>query len=145
MPQLKFTVDPLVNRLSWVMAGVVFFDDANTLIGQPASFWQHPETADEFNKLTHFFISHGWIWYCVEQLIYIAGAFFLVRILPKKISLVILSALILGHFDGGSSWLAHRWHFGTQGMVIYAIVLSLTMVCWALPPSCKIERNGRNS
>ena len=144
MAKLKFTTDPLLNRLSWVMAGVILFDDINTLLGQPASFWQHPETADEFNRLTHFFISPGWMWYCIEQLIYITGAFFLARILPKKISLVILSALILGHFDGGSSWLAHRWRFGTQGMVIYAIILSLIMVYWAFPSSCKTKTDGRH-
>ncbi len=130
----KFANDKIVKRLCWVMVGVIFFDDTNTLLGQPASFWQHPETADEFNRLTHFFMSRGWMWYCAEQLVYIAGMFLLARVLPGKAALIVLLALILGHFDGGSSWLAHRWHFGTQGMVIYAIILAAIMV-WAAFPS----------
>ena len=119
------------------MVGVVLFDDINTLLGQPATFWQHPETADEFNKLTHFFISHGWWWYCIEQFFYIAGAFLLARVMPRRAALVILFALILGHFDGGSSWLAHRWHFGTQGMAIYGIILAMILVLSAFPPPNK--------
>ena len=137
MPFLNFTTDETVKRLCWVMVGVVLFDDINTLLGQPAIFWQHPETADEFNRLTHFFISHGSVWFCVSQLFYIAGAFFLARILPRRLSLVILLALILGHFDGGSSWLAHRWHFGTQGMVVYGIILAVILVQSAFSPRSK--------
>lgn len=137
MTCLKFTTDETVKRLCWVMVGVILFDDINTLLGQPATFWQHPETADEFNRLTHFFISHGWAWYCVYELFYIGGAFFLARILPRRLGLVILLALILGHFDGGSSWLAHRWHFGTQGMVIYGIILAVILVLSAFPQRSK--------
>ena len=121
MRSLKFTTDKTVRRLRWVAVWTIFFDDFNTLLGQPASFWQHPESADEFNRLTHFFISHGWLAYCLEQLVYAAGTFLLASILPRRCALVMLFALILGHFDGASSWLAHRWGFGTTGMVVYAI------------------------
>jgi hypothetical protein len=115
------------------MVGVVLFDDFNTLLGQPPTYWQHPETADELNHLTHFFISHGPVWFVAYQLFYIAFAFFLVRAVSRELGLVILFALILGHFDGGSSWLTGRWGFGTQGMVIYAIILAVILVQWALP------------
>ena len=135
MPLFKFTTDRIVRRLRWVAVFTIFFDDFNTLLGQPSSFWQRPETADEFNRLTHFFISHGWMCYCVEQLVYAAGAFLLASILPRRCALVVLFALILGHFDGASSWLAHRWHFGTTGMVVYAIILAAIIVPLAFPKS----------
>ena len=133
MPLVKFTTDKIVRRLCWVAVWTIFFDDFNTLLGQPASFWQHPETADEFNRLTHYFISQGWLAYSLEQLAYAAGAFLLASILPRRCALVMLFALILGHFDGASSWLAHRWHFGTTGMVIYAILLAAIVVWSAFP------------
>ena len=137
MPLVKFTAEKTVRRLRWVAVWTIFFDDFNTLLGQPASFWQHPESADEFNRLTHFFISHGWLAYCLEQLVYAAGAFFLASILPRQCALVRLFALILGHFDGASSWLAHRWHFGTTGMVVYAILLAAIIVSLVFPKSDK--------
>jgi hypothetical protein len=71
--------------------------------------------------------------YCLEQAAYAAGAFLLASILPRQCALVMLLALILGHFDGASSWLAHRWHFGTTGMVIYAILLAAVIVPLVFP------------
>jgi len=133
------TTDSIAKRLSWAMVGVVLFDDANTLLGQPATYWHHPETADEFNRLTHFFIVRGpWV-FCIYQLFYIAAAFVLSRLVPHRAGLIILFGLILGHFDGGSSWLAHRWHLGTQGMVFYAIILAAVL---ALAVSTSPSRPG---
>jgi hypothetical protein len=131
----KFTTDKIVKRLRWVAVFTIFFDALNTLLGQPASFWQHPETANEVNRFAYFFMIRGWPYFCLEQLVYAAGAFLLVSILPRPISLVILFALILGHFCGASVWLVYRWQFGEPALVIYAIILAAIIVPLAFPKS----------
>jgi hypothetical protein len=137
MSLFTFTTDKIVKRLRWIMVGTIVFDDLNTLLGQPARYWQHPEVADEGNHLTHFFISRGWMCFCLYELVYIAAAFLFVSIVPRRLGLIVTFAFILGHYFGASTWLAHRWHFGTAGTVVYGIVLSAVLVLSAFPQSNK--------
>jgi len=132
-PCLKFTTDIVVKRLRWVMLGAILFDNINTLVGQPSSYWQHPETVQEGNHLTHWFISRGCMSFCLYELAYMAGTFLLVSIIPRRLALVVILAFIFGHYYGASTWLAHRWHLGTQGTVIYAIILAAIVVLAAFP------------
>lgn len=133
----KFTTDKIVKRLRWVMLGAILFDNINTLVGQPSSYWQHPETVQEGNHLTHFFISRGYMCFCLYELGYMAATFLLASIVPRQLALVVIFAFILGHYYGASTWLAHRWHLGTQGTVIYGIILAAIVVRLAFPPPSK--------
>ena len=137
MPLFKFTTDKIVKRLRWVMLGVILFDNINTLVGQPSSYWQHPETVQEGNHLTHFFISRGFMPFCLYELVYMAAAFLLASIAPRRLALVIILAFIFGHYYGASTWLAHRWHLGTAGTVIYGTILAVILVRSAFPPQSK--------
>ena len=142
MPFLKFTTDKTVSRLRWLMLGVILFDNINTLAGQPGIYWQHPETVQEGNHLTHFFISRGWMLFCLYEVGYMAGTFFLASIVPRPLALVVMFAFIFGHYYGASTWLADRWHFGTQGTVIYGIILAVAVVWLAFPPSGNTKTGG---
>ena len=133
----KFTTDKIVRRLRWVMLGVILFDNLNTLIGQPDSYWQHPETVQEGNHLTHWFISRGPACFCLYELAYMAAIFILVSIVPRCAALIIIFAFIFGHYYGASTWLAHRWQLGTTGTVIYGIILAAIIVRTAFPPPDK--------
>jgi hypothetical protein len=137
MSFFRFTTDKTVQRLRWVMLGVILFDNINTLFGQSSNYWQHPETVQEGNHLTHLFISRGYIPFCLYELVYMAAAFLLASVAPRQLALVIILAFIFGHYYGASTWLAHRWHLGTEGTVIYGILLAVVLVLSALPPPTK--------
>lgn len=132
-----FTTDKIVKRLCWLMICVILFDNFNTLAGQSSNYWQHPETVQEGNHLTHFFISRGYMWFCLYELVYMAAAFVLASVLPRKLALVVIFAFIFGHYCGASTWLADRWHLGTQGTVVYAIILSVILVLLAFPQNAE--------
>lgn len=65
--------DKVIKRLRWVMVCVIFFDFANTLLGQPGTYWQHPETVNEHNPLFHALLAHSWLLFVLFNLFYLAG------------------------------------------------------------------------
>ena len=133
----RLTSDERLKRLRWVMLAVILFDNLNTLFGQPAVYWLHPETVQEGNRLTHIFISRGWAWFVGYELVYMAVAYLLACIPSRRVAVTIMLSFIFGHYYGASTWLAHRWHFGTQGTVIYAIVLSCLLAVVVFSPDLK--------
>jgi hypothetical protein len=126
-----------MKRLRWVMLAVILFDNLNTLFGQPATYWLHPETVQEGNRLTHIFISKGWAWFVGYEIIYMSVAYLLACIPSSRIALTIMLSFIFGHYYGASTWLAHRWGLGTEGTVVYAIALSFVLVIAVFRPDLK--------
>ena len=70
MPHIKFTDHPIVKRLRWLMVGAICFSIFSTLLGQPESFWQRPETAirgdglsihNETNHTFEFFLENEYL------------------------------------------------------------------------------------
>jgi hypothetical protein len=135
----KFTTDKTAKRLRWLAVCVITFDNLNTLLGQPSEYWQHPETVQEGNHLTHFFISRGYFVFGLYELIYTAGAFVLASLSPKQFAVAVSLAFIFGHYYGASTWLAHRWHLGTAGTVAYGIVLSVVIVLLIFPLTSRFQ------
>ena len=142
MALIKFTKDQIVKRLRWVMIGAILFSVVNTLIGQPESFWQHPETAIRgdglsiYNPTNHTFefnLGLGWQAYLITSLLYVLGAFLFVYILPRKAALIAIFSFIFSHFFGATNWLANRWHLGTNASSIYCFVLVPIIVFSAFP------------
>jgi hypothetical protein len=129
----KPTSDQTVKRLRWVMVGAMLFDKLNTLLGQPSGYWQNPTLTDEGNAFFRFFLSHGLSVYLLFSLIYISAIFWLVSVVPRKPSLMIVFSFILCHFLGASTWLAYHWHLGIAGPIIYGIILSVFIVISAFP------------
>jgi ribosomal protein L36 len=138
----KFTDDQIIKRLRWVMVGTILFSVINTLLGQPDSFWHHPETAirgdglsiyNATNYTFDFFIGSGWGAYLITCFLYISLAFLIVSVLPKRAALITIFSFILAHFFGATNWLAVRWHFGTSSASIYGLVLSPVIVSAAFP------------
>jgi hypothetical protein len=136
IPHIQSSCDEIVQRLGWVMIGAMLFSIVNTLAGQPASFWHHPETAMRWdglsiynptNRTFDFFLGHGWLAYLIASLAYLATAILMVSILPRMAALVVALSLIFGNYFGASNWLAARWHFG-GGSIVYGILLSALLV-----------------
>lgn len=124
-------VDLMVRRLRWLMIGVMMMDALLTLIGQPTSYWLHPETVYEGNPFWHWVMQHGWYAYVAVDLIYCAGAFLLASSLPRFFSWICLFLFIFSHFVGGSNWLFYVWRLGMEAPVFYGIVIATLMVLWA--------------
>ena len=133
MAFLKFTTDRTVKRLRWVMVGANLFDTVSTLLGQPSTYWTHPETADELSRAWHHSLSQGWPSYCLDSLIVIVLLFLIVSAIPRRIALFTIFVYTLGHFFGASWWLCYHWQFGTGGIVIYSIILSAILVPLGFP------------
>lgn len=142
MQLIKYNNDEVIRRLRLVMVAVILFSIFNTLIGQPQSFWLHPETAirgdglsiyNETNRTFEFFLGMGWQPYLLANLVYVLAAFLLVTILPKRLALIVIFSFIFGHFFVGCNWLAVRWHLGIQGFTLYAIAFAVVIVLSAFP------------
>lgn len=140
--RLNFTGDPIVRRLRWVMIGTMLVSMFNTLIGQPEGFWLNPEKAvrgdglrlhKHVNHTFEFFLSYGWHPYVVSCLIYFALAFLVVSFLPRRAALMVVFALIFGHYFGACNWLAVRWHLGFTGVTYYSLLLCAA-VAFSLSP-----------
>jgi hypothetical protein len=138
---LKLTTDTSVKRLRWLMVGVDLFDKFNTLVGQPGTYWRHPETADEINRSWHYALVRGFPFYLLASAVAIVILLLIVSILPRKIALIIIFAVILNKYVGACSWLTYHWHFGVRGPVIYGTILSVILVLLAFPKSLSKERD----
>ena len=125
--------DKVIKRLRWVMVCVIFFDFANTLLGQPGTYWQHPETVNEHNPLFHALLAHSWLLFVLFNLFYLAGAFLVVSFARRRLALVVLFSLIFCHFYGGSTWLDRHWGFGSAGLIVYGVLLATTLVLLGFP------------
>jgi hypothetical protein len=118
----------MIRRLRWVMFAVMLVDPLVTLIGQPASYWAHPETVFEGNPLWHSFMIRGWYDYILADLAYCLGAFWMASTLPRFYAVTALFAFTFGHFLGGSNWFFYVWRMGMEAPVIYGIMISSVMV-----------------
>ena len=127
------------------MVCVILMDTTNTLLGQPKSYWQHPATAMEHNRFMRLFVAQGYLPFALWSFLYVAGAFFLVSILPRRLSLIILFSFILGHFFGASTWWVYRWGYGNKASVIYGIILAVILVlCGVGGPDSRPPKNTKS-
>ena len=134
--------DPIVKRLRWVMLAAMLFSGLSTLLGQPNSFWLHPQTAlrgdglsiySPTNRTFDFFLGHGWDAYIATILIYVVAAFLALSLLPKACATITALAAIFGHYFGATLWLGSVWHLGGLGFVLYAVVLGVVLAFWVFP------------
>jgi hypothetical protein len=135
-------IDPAIKRLRWVMVVMILSDLTITLVGQPGSYWHHPETMQEANSLSRFFLGYGWWAFFLYDLVYAWGLFLLVSKLPRVIALVTVFAFIFSHFNGVSSWLFYRWRMGMEAPVIYGTILGTVIVLLVFPPQPNNEQNA---
>jgi len=117
--------------LRWVAVVAILLDLTVTLVGQPGSYWRHPETVHEANSVSQFFLGHGWWAYFLYDLVYAAGVFLLVSKLPRVIALATAFAFIFGHFNGVSCWFFYQWKKGMETPVIFGVMVSVGIVLLA--------------
>jgi len=133
MDTTSLTTDTIAKRLRWVMLCVILFDFLNTCLGQPGTYWSHPETAVEGNSLFRFFMVLGPVAFLAFEAAYIAAALLVASMSCRRGALVGIMAYIFGHFYGASTWLGNRWHLGAIGFIAYGVVLAAVIVGIAFP------------
>ena len=57
----------------------------------------------------------GWLVYVLVAAACAGGVFFLTKILPERIALVVLLAATLSSYFGASSWLVYHFGLGIRG------------------------------
>jgi hypothetical protein len=134
-PTLSPNTDQITKRLYWVMVGTMLCDMISTLLGQPTSYWLHPETAHEANQISHFFLTQGWYAFILMFLFFFSGIFWLVSILPRRLALSFVFFFMLVNYVGASCWFFYEWRMGMEIPVILGIVLSVSIVLLAFPTS----------
>jgi hypothetical protein len=127
-PNNNPNADQIIKRLRWVMVSAMALDMTNTLLGQPPSYWHHPETPYESNPISYFFLARGWYAYVLWDLFYFSGVFWLVSVLSQRWALICISFFTLTGFVGGSCWYFYVWRMGMEAPVIYGIALSVIIV-----------------
>ena len=116
------------------MLGVILLNLLLSVLGQPASYWHHPETADESNHLFHFFMVLGpAAWFAFEA-IYLAVAFVVASLACGRGALIGIFSYIFGHYFGASTGLVFFCRLGSAGFIIYGIVLACMIVAVMFPP-----------
>lgn len=116
------------SKLLWLLAGVVAFDFCITMLGQPASYWHHPYTADEGNPVFRWFMVRGAVCYLAFVFAYVVGVVALVSRLPKQSAIITGLVFLLAHYFAGSTWLDFHYHLNMIGPAIYALVLSVALM-----------------
>jgi hypothetical protein len=137
MAYFSLTADTTVKRLRWVMVGTILFDKFNTILGQPSTYWQHPEAADEINRSWHYSLNRGLPFYLIDSLVVILLLLLVVSTIPRKMALIVMFTAVFNHFFGASFWLCYRWHFGVAGPLVYGIILSVLLVMLVFPTPSK--------
>ncbi len=121
---------PAARRLRWIAAGALLVDGACTLLGQPASYWQHPATVMEGNSWSRFFLERGSLSYCAYILGYAGMIVWLGSVLPRRLALASTFAFIFGAFGGASNWFFYVWRLGMETPVLFGLLLGSAIV-WA--------------
>jgi hypothetical protein len=120
--------DQIIRRLRWVMYAVMLIDPLVTLIGEPGSYWAHPETVHEGNSFWRWSMMHGWWVYILMDQAYCLGALWLASTLPRFFAVMTIFAFMFGHFIGAINWFFYDWRLGMECPVIYGIALSSIIV-----------------
>ncbi|HEY3755003.1 MAG TPA: hypothetical protein VGL42_02525 [Opitutaceae bacterium] len=131
---LTRTPDPatVARRMALVTAAALLIDMALTLLGQPASFWSHPETTPEGNAVSRFFLLHGWESFALYAVAYAYVLYRAVGLLPRLAGLIVACAYLLVSFYGAGSRLFFVWHLGMPAVIAYGALLGFAIVTLTL-------------
>jgi hypothetical protein len=116
------------NKFLWLLAAVIVFDFGITMLGQPASYWHHPHTADEGNPVFRWFMIRGAFVDLAFIFGYVAGVVALVSRLPRQAAVITGLVFLLSHYFAASTWLDFHFHLNMMGPAIYALVLSIPLI-----------------
>jgi hypothetical protein len=122
----------------------MLIDTAVTVYGQAEEYWKgRLGTAKEGNPVIHMFMSNHWLGLFAITALWIAIIVPLILFLPRRLSLIISSAIVLGNTWGAGTWLHHQhsfWHV----MVLIAVNASIFALCVEKALAAKPFAQGDN-
>jgi hypothetical protein len=124
----------LNRRIRWIAAAALLVDMSLTLLGQPGSYWSHPETAYEGNVVSRYFLVHGWAAFAVYDVVYALVLLLTIPALPRLAGLTVAFFFLIVSFDGASNWLFFVWRLGMPAVIAHAGLLSVALVALAFGP-----------
>jgi hypothetical protein len=116
------------NKLLLLLVAVIVFDFGITILGQPASYWHNPLTADEGNPVFRWFMIRGAVCYLAFILSYVLGVSALATRLPRQAGITTGLVFLLSHYFAASTWLSYHFKLSMAGPIVYAAVLSIALV-----------------
>jgi hypothetical protein len=122
----------LNRRIRWIAAATLLVDMSLTLLGQPNTYWSHPDTAYEGNVVSRYFLVHGWAAFTAYDVVYALGLLLTISALPRLAGLTVAFYFIVVHFDGASNWLFFVWRQGMPAVIGYASLVSVALVICAV-------------
>lgn len=131
-----------LKRLRWVAVAALLIDFACTLIGQPHSYWHHPETVLEANALSRMFLLHGWFAYVMYDAAYCLFILWLASALPRTTAFICMFAFVFGGFSGASNWFFYEWRMGIEAPLILALLFSIAVVMCTFSPVSDLEKSS---
>ena len=106
----------------------MLIDTVVTVYGQAEEYWKgNHENTNEFNPLIHAFMSTHWLGLFAITILWIAIIVPLILFLPRRLSLIIASAIVLGNTWGAATWLSLHsfWHV----IALIAVNASIFALC----------------
>jgi hypothetical protein len=122
----------LNRRIRWIAVVALLLDMSFTLLGQPHSYWSHPETAYEGNVVSRYFLVHGWSAFAAYDVVYAVGLLLAITALPRLAGLTLAFYFIIVGFDGASNWLFFVWRQGMPAVIGYASLVGVALVISAV-------------
>jgi hypothetical protein len=100
-------------RSLWLLlppTALCVLDFGLTLYGQPDAYWQgNLNAVNELSPSFAGFLSMGPPVFIAAILLWIAIYSILIVLLPERLALTLVIAIVLGHMTGAASWLAYRF------------------------------------
>jgi hypothetical protein len=119
--------DNVLKRLRWTMVGVIALDAANTLLGQPRTYWTNPSTTNEHTPFVRFFAQLGGLPFILYWVVYTVAASLFVSKLPKRFAPIGIFTFILPHYFGATTWWVYEWGYGQKAATIYGFSLAVIL------------------
>ena len=117
----------IFKRLRWTMVAAIGLDAANTLLGQPRTYWTNPATANEHTPFVRFFAHLGYMPFILYWVVYTAVAFLIVSRLPRRFGTIGVFVFILPHYFGATTWWVYEWGYGQKAATIYGFALAVIL------------------
>jgi hypothetical protein len=134
-----------VRRIRWVAVGTLLLDFTNTLIGQPHTYWQHPQTVHEANTLSRMFLLRGWFAFAVYDVAYCYVIVWLASALPETPALICVFAFMFGGYAGATNWFFYEWRMGIEAPILLGIALSVVIVLAVFPTTQRAADRSRQT
>lgn len=117
-------------KILWALPAVLvaLFDFGITLAGQPEIYWRDHSKFVESNPLFAYLLSIHPGWFLTGAFAWILGVISISLFLPRLLSLIWSSSLVLGHSFGILMWLLYKHDVNFQIVYVYFPIVACLII-----------------